>query len=305
MVDRTRRVVRSAQAGLLTNATLAVVKILSGIVGNSYALLADGIESTTDIFSSIVVWRGLSVASRDPDEDYPFGYGKAESVSGAAVALMLLGAAVGIAVQAIREVSHPQGTPAPFTIGVLIVVVITKEILFRRIFQVGKEADSIALRADAWHHRSDAITSTAAFVGITIAVVGGPAWAAADGYAALFASVVILVNGARLLRPAVQDLMDRAPDQSLLDQVAQVARSVDGVVDTEKALGRRVGGQFRVVLHVQADPELSLREAHFVGGAVRWRIVTEIPSVSDVVVHMEPFESEEAGEPPANEASAG
>lgn len=289
-MDRAKRVVRSAQVGLLTNAVLAVVKILTGVVGNSYALIADGIESTTDIFSSLVVWRGLSVASRDPDEDYPFGYGKAESVSGAVVALMLVGAAVGIAVQAVREISTPHRSPAPFTLIVLVLVVITKESLFRRVFKIGKEADSRALQADAWHHRSDVVTSTAAFVGISIALVGGPGWASADGYAALFASVIILFNGARMLRPAVQDLMDRAPDQGLLDRVSEVAQSVEGVMGTEKALGRRVGGQFRVVLHVQADPALSLRQAHHVGGAVRRRIVTEIPSVSDVVVHMEPFE---------------
>lgn len=291
-MERRRRVVRSAQAGLLTNAGLALVKILAGVVGNSYALIADGIESTTDIFSSLVVWRGLSVASRDPDEDYPFGYGKAESVSGAVVALMLLGAAVGIAVQAVREISTPHRSPAPFTLAILVLVVITKEALFRRVFRIGREADSLALQADAWHHRSDVITSTAAFVGISIALVGGPTWAAADGYAALFASAVILLNGVRMLRPAVQDLMDRAPEQSLLDRVTDVAKGVDGVLGTEKALGRRVGGQFRVVLHVQADPALSLRQAHRVGGVVRRRIVAEVPSVFDVVVHMEPFEEE-------------
>lgn len=267
-----------------------MVKILTGLLGHSYALIADGVESTTDIFSSLVLWRGLNVAARKPDEDYPFGYGKAESLSAAVIALLLLGAAVGIAIQAVREIATPHHAPAPFTLGILVLVVAVKETLFRKVFEVGDQVDSMAVRADAWHHRSDAITSVAAFVGISVALIGGTGWEPADDVAALFASAVILFNGIRLLRPAVHDLMDRAPDQSLLAEVARVAREVEGVAATEKILARRVGGQNRVVLHVQADPFLSLKEAHDLGGRVRNRIVTEIPSVVDVVVHMEPLE---------------
>jgi cation diffusion facilitator family transporter len=282
--------IRSAQAGLLTNAGLAIVKILAGVLGHSYALIADGVESVTDVFSSVILWRGLTLAARSPDEDYPFGYGKAETLSAAVIALMLLGAAVAIAIQAVREILTPHHSPAPFTLAVLVLVVVTKEILFRRVFAVGKKVDSMAVRADAWHHRSDAITSVAAFFGISAALIGGPGWAPADDFAALFASGIILFNGARLLRPAVQDLMDRAPDRALLEEIAQVARGVEGVLQTEKILARRVGGQHRVVLHVQARPDLPLRDAHDLGGRVRSRIVEEMPSVVDVLVHMEPFE---------------
>ena len=289
-VDRTSRGIRSAQAGLLTNAFLAVVKILSGILGHSYALIADGVESTTDVFSSLVLWRGLNVAARSPDEEYPFGYGKAESLSAAVISLLLMGAAFGIAIQAVREIVTPHHAPAPFTLGVLVLVVVVKETLFRKVFAVGDEVDSLAVRADAWHHRSDAITSLAAFVGISVALIGGPGWELADDAAALFASAVILFNGIRLLRPAIQDLMDRAPEQTLLEEVADVASRVDGVRATEKILARQVGGRHRVVLHVQADPDLPLREAHDLGGRVRSRIVKEVPSVVDVLVHMEPLE---------------
>jgi cation diffusion facilitator family transporter len=267
-----------------------VIKILTGILGHSYALVADGVESTTDVFSSLVLWRGLNVAGRSPDDDYPFGYGKAESLSAGVISLLLVGAAFGIAIQAVREIVTPHHAPAPFTLGVLILVVAVKETLFRKVFAIGHEVDSLAIRADAWHHRSDAITSVAAFVGISVALIGGSGWEQADDVAALFASSVILFNGIRLLRPAVQDLMDRAPDQALLEQVAVVAGRVDGVRATEKILARRVGGKHRVVLHVQADPEMSLREAHELGGRVRRRVVEEVPSVEDVLVHMEPFE---------------
>lgn len=289
-VNRTSRGIRTAQAGLLTNAGLALVKILTGIAGHSYALIADGVESTTDVFSSLVLWRGLSVAARTPDDEYPFGYGKAESLSAAVIAFLLLGAALGIAIQAVREIVTPHHAPAPFTLAVLIIVIAVKETLFRRVFAVGDEVDSMAVRADAWHHRSDAITSFAALIGISVALIGGPGWEPADDVAALFASSVILFNGVRLLRPAVQDLMDRAPDQGLLNEVAVLAREVEGVLATEKILARRVGGQYRVVLHVHAHGDISLREAHELGGKVRSRIVGKLPSVLDVLVHMEPFD---------------
>lgn len=289
-MNRERSGIRSAQAGLLTNAVLAVVKILAGVLGHSYALIADGVESVTDVFSSVILWRGMTLAARSPDEDYPFGYGKAETLSAAVIALMLLGAAVAIAIQAAREILTPHHAPAPFTLAVLVLVVATKETLFRRVFAVGKEVDSMAVRADAWHHRSDAITSLAAFFGISAALLGGPGWEPADDFAALFASVIILFNGTRILRPAIQDLMDRAPDRDLLEEVSRIARSVEGVRQTEKILARRTGGRYRVVLHVQADPDLPLREAHNLGGRVRSRIVEGMPSVVDVLVHMEPFE---------------
>lgn len=290
MVDRARRGIRSAQIGLLTSAVLAIIKILTGILGNSYALVADGVESTTDIFSSLVVWRGLHVAARSADENYPFGYGKAESVSGAVVALMLLGAAIAIALQAVQEILTPHHVPAWYTLVVLVMVVVTKEILYRSVFAVGESIESLAVKADAWHHRSDALTSVAAFIGISIALGGGEAWASADDYAALLASGLIMYNGVRLLRPAIDDLMDRAPEKRLLEQVISVAMSIEGVLRTEKVLARRVGGQYRVVLHVQAAPQLSLREAHQLGGQVRSRVITAVPEVMDVVIHMEPFE---------------
>ncbi len=289
-MDRTNRGIRSAQAGILTNAALAVVKILTGLLGHSYALIADGVESATDVFSSLVLWRGLSVAARSPDREYPFGYGKAESLSAAVISLLLIGAAIGIALQAVREIITPHHAPAPYTLLVLVLVVAVKEALFRKVFVVGEEVDSPAVKADAWHHRSDAITSAAAMVGIGVALIGGPGWEPADDVAALFASAMILVNGTRLLRPAIQDLMDRAPDQVLLEDVVRVAKTVEGVLATEKVLARRLGGQYRVVLHVEAEPKLSLKEAHELGGRVRSRVVREVPSVMDVLVHMEPHE---------------
>ncbi|MEP7344279.1 MAG: cation diffusion facilitator family transporter [Gemmatimonadaceae bacterium] len=287
------RGIRAVQVGFLANAVLAAVKLVAGILGNSYALVADAVESTADIFSSAIVWGGLRIASREANDEYPWGYGKAESLAAAVVSLLLCAAALGIAIEAIREIRLPHHAPAPFTLGVLVGVVLIKETMFRRIFSVADQTNSPAVRADAWHHRSDAITSAAAFVGISVALWKGAGWESADDWAALVAALVIAVNGVRLLRPAVQDLMDRAPQPELFALVERSALGVSEVRSVEKLRIRRAGTSFYVDLHVQADPDMSLQEAHIVSGKVKSRIRSAVPSVAGVLVHMEPFDADE------------
>lgn len=282
--------IRLARTGLITNGVLALVKLLAGILGHSYALIADAVESVADIFSSLVVWGGLRVASRDADQRYPFGYGKAESVSSALVGLMLIGAALGIAIEAVREIMTPHHAPAPFTLVVLVVVVVIKEVLFRRVSRSAKELGSQAVAADAWHHRADAITSAAAFVGISIALLGGPGWEMADDWAALLASLIILYNGAQIIRPALAELMDQSPDAAVFRSVEAAAQEVDGVLATEKLRIRKSGTKYLLELHVQANPALSLHDAHILSGKVKSRIRSAEPRVANVLVHMEPFE---------------
>lgn len=284
------RGLRSVQVSLISNAALAFVKLVAGLVGHSYALVADAVESSADIFASLIVWAGLRVARRDPDNDYPFGYGKAETVASATVSLMLLAAAVGIAVQAVREILVPHHAPAPWTLAVLVAVVVIKTTLFRRIGAVGADVGSTAVQADAWHHLSDALTSAAAFVGIGVSVLMGPGWESADDWAALAASVVIAFTGASMLRNALRDLMDRNPGAAIAVPVRRVAEGVPGVLAIEKLHVRRAGIAFHVEIHVQADPALSLRAAHALGGAVKSAIRTAQPRVRGVLIHMEPYE---------------
>lgn len=289
MADPFRRGIRTAQAGLLVNAALAIVKFIAGLLGHSYALVADAVESAADVLSSLVVWGGLHIASRRADDEFPFGYGKAEPLAAAVVGLMLMGAAVAVAIQAVREILTPHHAPAPFTLVVLVGVVVVKEILFRRVLKVGSELESTAVRADAWHHRSDAITSLAAFVGISVALIGGPGWEEADDWAALVAAVVILVNGFMVLRPAVADLMDRAPGADVAERVAGAAGAVDDVRAVEKLAVRKHGLSYYVDIHVQADPAMSLHDAHELSGRVKGAIRDAVPGVAGVLVHMEPF----------------
>lgn len=272
------------------NTGLAVAKFIAGILGNSYALVADAVESTADILSSAIVWSGLRIASREADEDFPFGYGKAEALASVVVSLMLLGAAAGISIEAIREIRTPHHAPAGFTLVVLVVVILIKETLFRRVFLVGDQEGSTAVKADAWHHRSDAITSAAAFVGISVALAKGEGWEAADDWAALVAALVIAVNAVRLLRPAIDDLMDRAPAADVLERIRLAALAVPDVLAVEKLKVRRAGTGLYVDMHVQSDPNLSLYAAHVVSGKVKSAIRGAVERVQGVLIHMEPFE---------------
>ena len=289
-VQATLRGIRSAQIGMLVNTGLAMTKLVAGLVGNSYALVADAVESTADVLASLIVWGGLQVAGRSPDERHPFGYGKAESLAAAIVALMLFGAALGISLQAIGEIRTPHHTPAPWTLAVLVAVVGIKAFLSRRVHRVASSIRSTAVQADAWHHMSDALTSAAAFIGISIALWGGPGWESADDWAALVASGIIFYNGIAMLRPAVADLLDQMPGADVVEPVRRAAESVDGVLATEKLALRKAGLTYRVTIHVQTDPDMPLREAHVLSGKVKGAIRTAVPEVGSVLVHMEPFE---------------
>ena len=270
------------------NLVLALVKISVGVVGNSYALIADGIESTTDIFSSLVVWSGLQVSTKPPDQNHPYGHGKAESLAGLAVAMFLIAAAIFIAVQAIGEISSSNESPAWYTLFVLALIIVIKEWLFRRMYRVGSELDSSSLKSDAWHHRSDAITSVAAFVGISIALLGGEHYAAADNWAALLACAVIFANGVRLLRPAMDEVMDASAPGDVKERVVTIASAVEGVKAIEKCRIRKSGLGYLMDIHVEVDGEITVTEGHGIGHRVKDRLVESSLPISDVVIHIEP-----------------
>ena len=202
---------------MIVNLVFAGAKILGGLLGNAYVLIADGIESALDIAGSLVIWGGLRLAARPPDETHPYGHGKAEPIAAVVVAFGVLAAATGLIIQSVREILTPHRGPAPFTLAILIVVIVVKEILFRYVNRLGCDVESTAVQTDAWHHRSDALTSAAAFIGISVALIGGEGWQSADDWAALFACAVIATNGIRLLRPALYEIMDTAPRGQIVD----------------------------------------------------------------------------------------
>ncbi len=286
--QRLQRSLRVTFLGMVVNTVLAVGKMAAGFVGQSHALIADGVESLADLFSSLIVWRGLVIASEPADADHPYGHGKAEPLASAMVATMLLLAALWIAVNAVREIFHPHGAPAPWTLVVLVVVVVVKETLSRHVFHEAASVDSTAVKGDAWHHRSDAITSLFAGIGIAVSLIGGKGYEAADDAAALLASFVIGWNGASLLREAFGELMDTAPNLSVVEEVRRLAASVPGVCGVEKCFIRKMGWQLHVDMHVEVDGQLTVERAHAIAHQVKDHLRTQLPKVRDVLIHIEP-----------------
>ncbi|PYJ42208.1 MAG: cation-efflux pump [Verrucomicrobia bacterium] len=282
---------RVALFGMIVNLIFAAAKILGGLLGNAYVLIADGIESALDIAGSFVIWGGLRFAARPPDETHPYGHGKAEPIAAVVVAFGVLAAAAGLTIQSVREIMTPHHGPAPFTLAILIVVIVVKEILFRYVNRIGRHVESTAVQTDAWHHRSDALTSAAAFIGISVALIGGSGWQSADDWAALFACAVIAANGIRLLRPALYEIMDTAPRGQIVDLVRDAARSVPGVRDVEKSFVRKMGLSFYADLHVKVDGDISVRDGHRIAHEVKQAIQQTDSRIADVLVHIEPAPS--------------
>jgi len=275
--------------GIVVNIILAIIKGTAGFLGNSYALIADAIESTSDIFTSIGVYIGLKIASKPADKNHPYGHGKAEPMAAGVVSLALFISASVIIVQSIKEMFTPHHSPAQFTLWVLVIVIISKEILFKYVIKVGEATSSLAVKTDAWHHRSDAITSAAVFIGISIALIGGKGYESADDFAALFASGIIFFNAYRLLKPAIGELMDESPSNGIDTLVKETALSVKGVMALDKCYVRKVGFDYYVDLHVIVDGKISVSKGHRISHMVKESIRSSDSRIINVLIHIEPF----------------
>ncbi len=285
--------IRATLGAVLVSVMLAAIKVVAGILGNSYALLADGVESMLDVVSGLVVAGSLKIAVQPPDERYPFGYGKIEPAAALVIATGLLATAVGIAIQSVREIQVPHHAPAPFTLVVLVVVVATKEMLFRFLLRKGESIASNAMRTDAWHHRSDSLTSLAAFIGISIALVAGEGYESADDWAALFAAAVIAFNGAMLLRTSWREILDASlPDQIVVD-IRKIASRVEGVTGIDMCRVRKSGLGLWVDIHVEVPADMTVREGHSIAHRVKDALIASNHNVMDALVHIEPARNDE------------
>ena len=288
-MSRLKRGLRATLLGMIINILMAGGKFAAGVLGHSHALVADAVESVADLFSSIVVWRGLVVAEEPADEDHPYGHGKAEAISAAMVATMLLVAAVGIAINSVQSIINSQHhEPRAFTLVVLLVVVAVKEALFRFVSSEAASVDSAAVHADAWHHRSDAITSLAAAIGISISLIGGPNYDFADDAAAIVAAAIIAFNGWRQIRPALDELMDTSPNREVIEQIRVTAAALPGVQRVEKCFVRKVGHRYFVDMHVEVPADMTVQQGHDIAHGVKDKIREKFPAVKDVLVHIEP-----------------
>lgn len=273
---------------IAVNAALALVKFATGYVGNSYALIADGIESAGDIVTSLIVWTGYRLSTAPPDDNHPFGHGRIETLAGIASAAALLAAAGTIAWNAVHEIITPHHAPAGYTLPVLVLVVAVKEWLSRKVLAAGTREGSLALHGEGWHHRSDALTSAAAATGITVALAGGPGFEAADDWAALAACTVIVYNAHQLGAAAIHELLDGSLPAELHRSIESTAKHTPGVINTEKCRLRKSGTRLLVEIHVRVDPMIPVLEGHRIGHEAKARIKSAHPQVQDVLVHIEP-----------------
>lgn len=282
--------VKATYFSIIGNASLAIIKWLAGYFGNSYALIADAIESTTDIFASFLVLFGIKYSNRPADKNHPYGHGRAEPLITFLVVGFLIASAVIIAHESWININTPHDLPKPFTLFILGAIIIWKEISFRIVIKRSKETHSSSLKADAWHHRSDAITSIAAFIGISIALFFGKGYESADDWAALFASGFILYNSYLIFRPALGEIMDEHLYDDLIVTIREKALEVDGVIGTEKCFIRKAGMKFHVDLHAAVDANITVKKGHDIAHDLKDYLRKEIPQLGHVLIHIEPSE---------------
>ena len=273
---------------LFGNIVLVFVKLITGLVGSSFALIADAIESAGDVFSSFIIYLGLRVSDKPSDKDHPFGHGKVEPIISFLVVLFLIISAGFIAYQAISNIQSPQKMPSPYTLIVLGGVILYKELLYQFVSKKSKQTDSTSLKADAWHHRSDAITSLAAFIGIGLALLLGEGYEHMDDWAALVASAIIIVNAYFVFRPALGELLDEQNHDQLIDEVKIISEEVQGVIDTEKCFIRKFGMRYVVDIHVRVSANLTVEEGHTIGHNVQDTVQKNFPQIEHVFTHVEP-----------------
>lgn len=280
--------IRTTYFSIIGNTSLALIKGLAGFFGNSYALIADAIESTTDIFSSLLVLFGLKYAKRPADKNHPYGHGKIEPLITFLVVAFLVTSATIIAYESIQNIQTPHKVPKSRTLIVLGAIIIWKEVSFRIVIKKSKETNSTSLKADAWHHRSDAITSIMAFIGISIALIFGKGYETADDWADLLASAFILYNSYLIFRPALGEIMDEHLYDDLLEEIREESLKVKGVVGTEKCFIRKAGMKYHVDLHAIVNGEISFKDGHDISHYLKDHLRNEIPNLGHVLIHIEP-----------------
>jgi cation diffusion facilitator family transporter len=282
--------IKTTYFSILGNICLAIIKGFAGFFGNSYALIADAIESTTDVVASFLVLFGLKYASKPADDNHPYGHGRIEPLITFLVVGFLITSATIIAIHSIKNIRTVQEAPESWTLWVLGAIILWKETSFRLVIKKSKETKSSSLKADAWHHRSDAITSVAAFIGISIALIFGEGFEAADDWAALFAAGFIFYNSYLIFRPALGEIMDEHFYDELIRNIRQVASKVEGVVATEKCFIRKSGLKFHVDLHASVNAHISVKEGHDIAHHLKDKLKKEIPELGHILIHIEPNE---------------
>ncbi len=279
---------RVALAGMAVSGALAAIKITAGMMGHSTAVVADGLESVGDVFSSGIVLLGLTLAAKPADWDHPYGHGRVETVTGLFVGFMLALAGLAISGNAVRLIGSATVPLSPFVIWPLIGSAVAKSLLSSVKFHYGKKIRSAALVADAWNDSVDILSALAALVAVSFTIVAPHRFASADHWGAFAVGLIVIFTGLRVTRDTTLQLMDTMPDQESMAKVRAAALTVPGVRGVEKCYARKTGLQYHVDLHLEVDPEITVRQSHVIATQVRIVIKETLPWVADVLVHVEP-----------------
>ena len=279
---------RVALAGMVVSAALAVIKILTGLAGHSTAVVADGLESAGDVLASGFVLFGLTMAAVPADENHPYGHGRIETLTGLVIGLVLVGGGALISWSSIRRIGMPREPLAAYVIAPLVLSLAAKTGLAAMKFRYGKRLNSDALRADAWNDAMDSVSATAALIAVALTLTGDARFAEADRYGGFVVGMIVIAAGLRVSRETAMQLMDTMPSEALIAEIRAGAMSVPGVAGVEKCYARKTGLKYHVDLHLEVDPEMTVRTSHLLGHQVQLRITERLDWVADVLVHVEP-----------------
>ena len=280
---------RASWIGLTINIALGLAKLIGGLIGNSFALVADAINSLGDAVTTVIVLYSLKVAQRPPDEEHPYGHTRAEGIAALSVSLLIVFSAIIVGWEALQRIVRVHDKPPLWTLWIAAVNVVVKEGLYRYKVAIGKRTNSMAIIANAWDHRSDALCALAVLLGLTAIRVGGEGWMWADEAAALFVVVAIIWAGGKLFRLSASELMDMQADVAVVAAIRETAASTAEVQAIEKLWVRKSGIEYFVDIHIQVDPMLTVEQGHEIGHVVTARLLSEFPAVRGVLVHLEPY----------------
>lgn len=286
-----RDAIRAAIVGLAINLLLGAVKLAGGLVGHSFALLSDAVNSLGDVVTSTVIVIALWFSQRPPDAEHPYGHSRAEGIAACNVALLVVLSAIAIGWEALRRFGHPQEIPPTWTLAIAASNALIKEALFHYKVRVSRRTGSSAILANAWDHRSDALCSLAVLIGLGIVRWGGETWSGADQVAALVVVLAIVWSASQVFVSSIRELMDLQADEPFVIRVRETAGQVPGVQGVEKLWLRKSGLEYFADIHIEVDPHMTVAAGHEIGHAVKDRLLDEFPLMRDVLVHLEPTQA--------------
>ncbi|MDR3700758.1 MAG: cation diffusion facilitator family transporter [Candidatus Sulfopaludibacter sp.] len=279
---------RVAALGMAVSAALAVVKVIAGMAGHSTAVVADGLESTSDVFASGFVLLGLTLAAIPADENHPYGHGRVETLTGLLIGLLLTAGGALISYISVQSLGQPREAVAGFVIYPLLASLVAKAALAASKFRYGRRLKSSALTADAWNDAMDSVSAVAALVAVGLTLAAPSRFLEADRYGGFVVGLIVVTTGIRVAYDTAMQLMDTMPGDDFMTQLREVARSQPGVRGVEKCFARKTGLKYHVDLHLEVDPEMTVRQSHDIAHQVRLRILERLDWVADVLVHVEP-----------------